>query len=178
MRCHTPPCRMQESAYTVRDVRCRQWATWRFTTGRVRPFTVGPDAEAILGQFLTQKIRRWPSHTKSLDEWQRTFLIPSSDVRTVTIGAGGSHPDIVRRAYLSLVMVLEGSTKWLIFTSLNSAHRIEKPKIGKDFYLHPETPQAGELWVLMYPENACNDRKAARDVKAGIAVFSPFLYNG
>ena len=80
--------------------------------------------------------------------------------------------------YLSLVMGPEASIKWLTFmSSMISAHQIEKPEIAKDFYLHPETPQAGELWVLMYPENACNDRKAARDVKAGIAVFSPSLYN-
>ncbi|KAH9895116.1 hypothetical protein C8Q73DRAFT_646031 [Cubamyces lactineus] len=59
-----------------------------------------------------------------------------------------------------------------------TAHKIEEPEIGKDFYLHPETPQSRALWVLMYPEDTRTNRKAARDVKAGRAVFSPYLYNG
>ncbi|KAI0332368.1 hypothetical protein GY45DRAFT_1299392 [Cubamyces sp. BRFM 1775] len=57
-----------------------------------------------------------------------------------------------------------------------TAHKIVKPEINKDFYLHPDTPQAGKLPVLMYPEYARTDRTAARDVKAGKAVFSPHLY--
>ncbi|KAI0355609.1 hypothetical protein OH77DRAFT_1520716 [Trametes cingulata] len=54
-------------------------------------------------------------------------------------------------------------------------HNIKCPRIGQDFYLHPETEFASQP-ITIYPEDARGDRTAAKDVKRGHAFFSPSLF--
>ncbi|KAI9068287.1 hypothetical protein FKP32DRAFT_175704 [Trametes sanguinea] len=56
-------------------------------------------------------------------------------------------------------------------------HQVQKPEIGRDFYVVPKVEDG--VWhdpILVYHENARANRKAARDVKRRIAVFSPSLF--
>ncbi|KAI0645563.1 hypothetical protein C8Q79DRAFT_910321 [Trametes meyenii] len=54
-------------------------------------------------------------------------------------------------------------------------HGIEDPKVGTDFYVHPET-SLEDPPVTIYPDDARTDRTAAKGVKSGNALFSAALF--
>ncbi|KAI0675162.1 hypothetical protein C8Q78DRAFT_1010788 [Trametes maxima] len=63
----------------------------------------------------------------------------------------------------------------LPYSHCEKQHGIENPEIGTDFYVHPETSLGGPP-VIIYPDDARTNRKAAKDVKSGNALFSASLF--
>ncbi|KAI0769765.1 hypothetical protein BD413DRAFT_613782 [Trametes elegans] len=56
------------------------------------------------------------------------------------------------------------------------AHGIGRPKVDKDFYLHPDSGGAGHAPIVVYPDDVREDRIAQKDVSNGRAIFSPWLF--
>lgn len=97
----------------------------------------------------------------------------SSAAPAAPTGAGGSRS---RTASSTLSSFTASPKSTLCSPPHGRVHSIKNPAILKDFYLHPETPDVRSP-ILVYPEDAHADRRAAKDVKNGRAFFSPSLFN-
>lgn len=97
----------------------------------------------------------------------------SSAAPAAPTGAGGSRS---RTASSTLFALTASPELTLCSPSHGRVHSLKNPAIVKDFYMHPETRDVRSP-ILVYPEDARADRRAAKDVKNGRAFFSPSLFN-